>query len=198
MVHVGSSFSAVPDRSPAPRAVPGAGPAKAGGATVIRLCGEHGISNDGVLCLTLARAIASGGTALVLDMSEVDLVAVSTLRVIARAGELLRQRSRSLTVQFPSARVRRVIDTCGLHDLLGPGPGSAGGATARALGPRAAVRAAERSGAERETSVQSPDRAGAHLDRATALGTQIASADRSVATAPTGTAGGEVMSGSAR
>ena len=44
----------------------------------------------------------------------------STLGVIARARELLRQRSASLTVRSPSAFARRVISLCGLNDLLGP------------------------------------------------------------------------------
>ena len=44
----------------------------------------------------------------------------STLGVIARARELLRQRSASFTVRSPTTFLRRVISVCALDDLLTP------------------------------------------------------------------------------
>jgi hypothetical protein len=44
---------------------------------------------------------------------------LSTLAVIVRARELLRLWSRSLTVRSPSPSARRLMDICGLKDLLG-------------------------------------------------------------------------------
>jgi anti-anti-sigma factor len=113
---LGSSFFTVADQTVPPRGGTGAAP------IVVWLQGDHDLSTDEALSRSLARAIALGGTGLVLDLSEVSFIAVSTLRVIARAQQLLHHGSRSLTVRSPSASARRTIGACGLHDLLGPGP----------------------------------------------------------------------------
>jgi anti-anti-sigma factor len=84
------------------------------------LRGEHDIATDGSLLGVLSRAIAANNAAIVLDLSEVDLMSASTLGVIVAARNLLRRRSRSLTVRSPSASVRRIIGICGLDDLFGP------------------------------------------------------------------------------
>ncbi len=127
MVAVGSSFFTVPVQHPAP-----GGPDS---ELVVWLRGEYDASNQGALCLTLAHAIALGGPGLVLDLAEVRAISPSTLAVIVRAREFLRQRSAWLTVRSPSARARRLIDACGLNDLLGPeakaAPGVAGGELTR-------------------------------------------------------------------
>jgi anti-anti-sigma factor len=112
------------------------------GVVVVWLRGEHDSSTDGALRRTLGRAIAPGGAGLVLDLSEVTFMGASTLEVIARAREFLRQQSASLTVRSPSALVRRIISVCGLDDLLGPGPGGTGGVTGEALASWVAVPAA--------------------------------------------------------
>ena len=109
---------AVP-QSPSSRLL-GAGPDA--GATVVWLRGEHDISTDAELSATLASAIELGRDALVLDLSEVEFLSGSTVTVIVRAREFLSRSSRSLTVRSPSASVRRVIEICGLSDLIGPGP----------------------------------------------------------------------------
>ena len=114
MVAVGSSFFTVPVQHPAP-----GGPDS---ELVVWLRGEYDASNQGALCLTLAHAIALGGPGLVLDLAEVRAISPSTLAVIVRAREFLRQRSAWLTVRSPSARARRLIDACGLNDLLAPRP----------------------------------------------------------------------------
>jgi anti-anti-sigma factor len=94
-----------------------------GGAPIIVwLQGEHDLSTDDALCMTLARAIALDGAGLVLDLSEVSFIAVSTLRVIVRAQEFLQDRLRSLTVRSPSPCARRAIRACGLDELLGAKP----------------------------------------------------------------------------
>ncbi len=93
MVVVGSSFFAVPDRYP----VPG----RFDPELVVWLRGQHDESTEKALCLTLAHAIALGGRGLVLDLAEVRDMSPSTLAVIVRAREYLRQRSASLTVRAP-------------------------------------------------------------------------------------------------
>jgi len=114
MAHIGLSSFTAPCRLSAPWAGAEAGP-----TTVVWLDGELDISNDRALCLTLARAIALDDAGLVIDLSGVELIGVATIEVIVRAREFLRQRSRSLTVRFPSACARSVIEACGFEDLLG-------------------------------------------------------------------------------
>ena len=118
------------------------------GPIVVWLWGEHDASTDRALCLTLAHAIALDSAALVLDLSEVNFMAVSTLGVIVRARDFLRQRSQSLMVRSPPAYVRRVIDACGLNDLLGPSPETAGDENGKALATWVAVPAAQRGDAQ--------------------------------------------------
>jgi anti-anti-sigma factor len=114
MVHAGSSFFVTADRALLPGAAPAAGP------TIVWLRGEHDIATDGALLGVLSRAIAANDAAIVLDLSEVVLMSASTLGVVVAARNLLRRRSRSLTVRSPSASVRRIIGICGLDDLFGP------------------------------------------------------------------------------
>ncbi len=114
MVPVGSSYFTVPGRAPAPGAGFEAGP------IVVWLTGEHDISTDGALCQTLARAIALGATALVIDMSELGFMGASTLGTIVRAREYLRGRSGPVMVRSAPPFIRRTIDIRGLNDLLGP------------------------------------------------------------------------------
>ncbi len=134
MVPLGSSFFTVPDRSPVPEAVP----------TVVRLRGQHDVSTDAALCQTLACAIACNGAPLVIDLSEVEFMGASTIGVIVRAREFLRLRSRSLTVRSPSVHARRIIDLCGLDDLLGPSPEGQDDVRGKALGSWVEVPTAER------------------------------------------------------
>lgn len=123
MVQVGSSFFTVAD----PPLPAGAGPEA--GPTIVWLSGEHDIATDCSLHLVLAHAIAANDAAVVIDLSDVELMCASTFGVIVAARKFLRQRSRSLTVRGPSARVLRIIRLLGLDDLIGPsGPATASGA----------------------------------------------------------------------
>jgi anti-anti-sigma factor len=100
------------------------------GPIVVWLWGEHDISTDGALWLTLATAIGLDGAGLILDLSGVEFIGASTLGLIARARDFLRQESASLTLRSPSALARRVICLCGLNDLLIPSPGRRADVTA--------------------------------------------------------------------
>jgi anti-anti-sigma factor len=112
MVANGSSSFTVPDRH---LVLGGPDP-----ELVVWLRGQHDASTESALCMTLARAIALGGPGLVLDLTEVQVMSTSTLAVIVRAREYLKKRSASLTVRSPTTPVRRLIDACGLNDLLEP------------------------------------------------------------------------------
>ena len=177
MVLAGSSFFTVPGRPHFSREGPGASP------IVVWLWGEHDLSTDDALCATLARAIALDSAGLVLDLSEVEFMAVSTFGVIVLAREFLRQRSRSLTVRCPSAFVRRVIDACGLNDLLGPGPQKAGDEKGEALGSWVAVPATERPGGQPGPSEPVPGRIPACVGRTSVVRAPGLSADRLAETA---------------
>jgi anti-anti-sigma factor len=127
MSPVGSSFFTVSNR---PSARPGGSEM---GLIVVWLWGEHDLSTDSALCLTLARAIALDGAGLIVDLSGVEFMGASTLSIIVRARDFLLQRSASFTVRSPSAFARRVIRVCGLDDLLGLSPEMAAYVTGEAL-----------------------------------------------------------------
>jgi anti-anti-sigma factor len=133
------------------------------GPIVVRLWGEHDASTDWDLSLTLARAIALDCGSIVLDMSEVELIAASTLWTIVRARELLVQRAASLTVRSASASARRAIDASGLNDLLGPNPEMTGEETGTALSSWVAVPAAPRADGQPAPSATVPERRPAGL-----------------------------------
>jgi anti-anti-sigma factor len=192
MVLAGSSCFTVPGRPHFSGEEPGAG------SIVVWLWGEHDLSTDDALGATLARAIALDSAGLVLDLSEVEFMAVSTFGVIVRARELLRQRSRSLTVRCPSAFVRRVIDACGLNDLFGPDPeiavekGKALGSWVAVPGTErsggqpgswVAVPATERSGGQPGPWAPVPGRTPACVGRTSVIGTPGLGADRLAETA---------------
>ena len=161
MATAGSSFFTLSDRPPLDRGGPEAGP------IVVWLWGEHDASTGTALCLTLARAIAVDSAGLILDLSEVDFMGASTLGVIVRAREFLRQRSASLTVRSPSAVARDIIDACGLSDLLGADPEMAGAQQGTALSSWVAVPAAERGDGQPGPSVPVPEPVPARVGRAT-------------------------------
>jgi anti-anti-sigma regulatory factor len=63
----------------------------------------------------------------------------STLGTIVRAQECLRRRSGSLTVRSAPPFILRIIDICGLNDLLGPSVEEVGNPSGGALGSWVAV-----------------------------------------------------------
>jgi len=83
--------------------------------------------------------MAANAAAIMVDLSEVELISASTLGVIVKGRALLREQSRSLRVRYPSAVVRRIIGICGLEDLLGPSRQKNEGGAGVALGSWVAV-----------------------------------------------------------
>ena len=90
--------------------------------TIASLRGEQDLSTVPALCETLAGAIAVGGADLILDLSAVEFLDASTVRVLVAAGEFLRARSRSLVLRSPSGCAQRVLDLCDLSDLVERNP----------------------------------------------------------------------------
>lgn len=117
-----------------------------GDRTVVWLRGEHDVSTVAALSQTMARATALDDADLVVDLSEVQFMDASTVGVIIRTREFLRQRSRSLLLRSPSAFALRILGLCGLAALLDPCPVEATPptGTAGALGTWVAVPATDR------------------------------------------------------
>ncbi|MGP8204539.1 MAG: STAS domain-containing protein [Acidimicrobiales bacterium] len=170
MPTAGSSFFTVSDRLPRGWGGPESAP------IVVWLWGEQDLSTDDALRATLASAIALDSAGLVLDLSEVEFMAASTVGVIVRARELLRQRSASLAVRAPSAPARRSIDACGPTDLLGPSAEMAGTLTGTALCSLVAVPALERGDGRPAPSAPMPERPPARVGPTLDLSAQAASA----------------------
>jgi anti-anti-sigma factor len=92
---------------------------------VVWLQGEHDVSTVAALSATLARAIAFDEADLVVDLSGVEFMGAATVGVIVRARDFLRLRSRRVTLRSPSPCVGRLLDVCGIADLIEPNPSAA-------------------------------------------------------------------------
>ena len=88
------------------------------GRTIVLLRGEYDASTVSALSEVMARAIALNDADLVVDLSGVEFMGAATVRLIVRAREFLRLRTRSLTLRSPSTRAQHVLDLCGLDDHL--------------------------------------------------------------------------------
>ena len=86
--------------------------------TVVWLSGEHDLSTVDSLSQVLARAFALDDANVVLDLSGVLFMGAATIEVIVRAQDVLDLRSRTLTLRSPSETAQRVVDLCGLADLV--------------------------------------------------------------------------------
>jgi anti-sigma B factor antagonist len=87
---------------------------------VVWLSGEHDLSTVDALSETLARAFALDEADVVLDLSGVQFMGAATIEVIVRAKDVLDLRSRALTLRSPSESTQRVVELCGLADLVDP------------------------------------------------------------------------------
>jgi anti-anti-sigma factor len=92
---------------------------------VVWIHGEHDVSTVAALSATLARAIAVDDADLVVDLSGVQFMGAATVGVIIRARDFLGLRSRSLTLRSPSTCAARLLDMCGLADLVELSPDAA-------------------------------------------------------------------------
>ncbi len=161
MARAGSSFFTLTDGPAGPRAGFEARP------TIVWLLGEHDIATDGALRRTLERAIALNNAAIVVDLTEVELLSASTIGLILAFRDTLQQQSRSLTMRAPSPHVRRVISICGLQHLLVPAVGDEmAGAAGEALGSWVEVRHAVPAGRQPGPSAPAPNLVPVHAGQA--------------------------------
>jgi anti-anti-sigma factor len=97
--------------------------------TVVWVDGEHDVATAPSLTNTLDSAIADsvvdgvvdGAADVVVDMSGVTFMGAATVDVLIRFRSSLRDDDRVLTVRSPSRCAVRVLDACGLTELIEPG-----------------------------------------------------------------------------
>ena len=118
---------------------------------VVWVRGEHDIATTTELLETLAQAIASDDADLVVDLSEVQFMDCSTIGVILRTRNVLLANSRRLSLRAPARRARRVLDVCGLTELIDSAPQRS--ETGDALGSWVAVPASDRADHRADGSV---------------------------------------------
>jgi anti-anti-sigma factor len=114
---------------------------------IVGLRGEQDMSTAAAAADALAEASTIGDCDVIVDLSEVQFMDASLVTVLLRARRGLRSQSRDLTVRSPSSAAHRVLDLCGLVDLIGPVPTTArpGSAAATRRGRTPATRRVQRS-----------------------------------------------------
>src|SRR5512133_2873411 len=91
-------------------------PTGASDTTVVWLRGEHDLSTVDVL----SEALASATTDLTIDLSGVDFMDSTTLMAILQAASSADAQGKAVALRNPSPSARRLLDVCGLNELLEP------------------------------------------------------------------------------
>jgi anti-anti-sigma factor len=91
-----------------------------GERNVVWLFGEQDIATVHVLAETLMTTSALDDTDVVVDLSEASFIDAATVGALLRSHNALKQQSRNLTLRAPSKVARRLLDICGLADLVDP------------------------------------------------------------------------------
>lgn len=86
--------------------------------TVILLRGEHDIATRTSLVVAIARAAQRDRADVLVDMSEMTFMDASTIGALVGSRNRLRLRSQSLAVRAPSPPALRVLELCGLTQML--------------------------------------------------------------------------------
>jgi anti-anti-sigma factor len=92
-----------------------------GGRTVIWLDGEYDIATVLTVADSLSTAISVDDNDVVVDLGGVTFISTATIDVLIRGQRSLKARDRRLTLRSPSRRASRVLELCGLTDLVEPG-----------------------------------------------------------------------------
>ena len=86
--------------------------------TTLRMWGEHDRSTVDVISTKLVEAIAIDDRHVVVDLDEVTFMDCSTVAAFVHGRALLVGRDRRLTVRLPPPAQRRLLELCGLGDLI--------------------------------------------------------------------------------
>jgi anti-sigma B factor antagonist len=89
-----------------------------GGAPGVRLRGEIDIAAVDQIEQALDTAIRNSAGAFVLDLTNVEFLDSTGLRLILHARALLARDDRALAIVCPRGPVRRLFDVAGIADLL--------------------------------------------------------------------------------
>lgn len=79
---------------------------------ILAIGGEHDISTIEGLSLLFADAIGDGADPLVVDLSAVSFMDASVVGMLVRTRARMAEDGKTLIVQAPSRRARRVLDMC--------------------------------------------------------------------------------------
>ena len=90
---------------------------RVGHRSVLAVTGELDIATSGTLRAAVDGAVNSGAAEVWVDLTHVQVLDSSGLRVLLGAQERLRERSKSLAVVCPPRPVRSVFETSGLDQL---------------------------------------------------------------------------------
>jgi anti-anti-sigma factor len=85
---------------------------------VVWLQGEHDPTTAARLADRLTNAAALGQGNVVVDLSEVQSMDGATVQVLACHQQLLGSQSRRLTLRAPSPSAQRLLEVCGLAELI--------------------------------------------------------------------------------
>lgn len=88
--------------------------------TVVWLDGEHDLATLPELADTLATAISADPADLVIDLSGVKFIGAAPIGELIRCRNSLRLQSRTLTLRSPSRFATRLLNLCGLADIVEP------------------------------------------------------------------------------
>lgn len=89
-----------------------------GARTVVALRGEQDMSTAARVAEPLADVGAVGQGDVVVDLSQVLFMDAAIIGVLIGARNALRSQSRDLTIRAPSRLARRVLELCGLGELI--------------------------------------------------------------------------------
>lgn len=112
-----------------------------GARTVVALRGEQDMSTAARVAGALAEMCAVGQDDVVVDLSQVLFMDAAIIGVLVAARNVLRSQSRELTIREPSRSARRLLELCGLVELVEPASAAlagenGSGATGRCILPR--------------------------------------------------------------
>jgi anti-sigma B factor antagonist len=118
------------------------------GRAMLRMWGEHDLFTVDLLRSALIEAIDTCEAGVVIDLGDVTFMGSATLKTLSDTRAVLAERGRSLTFRSPPRGQRRMLQICGLADLIEPetvgGPSfELGPALVAALAPPPPRRAGE-------------------------------------------------------
>jgi len=104
--------------------------------SIVWLEGEQDASTAAGLTGSLASAIAIGEGDVVVDLNAVRFMDAAIVTVLVTCKKLLSVQSRRLTLRAPSRSAQRILDLCGLAELLEAAPAVVAGGVGSSLTPR--------------------------------------------------------------